>query len=55
MAHMGYLGFYQIPADSTQIKLIEGGLSEHAILVNVFGKLKIEVLDYSHEGDMTGQ
>ncbi len=41
--------FHQIPADSTHIKLIEGNLSEHGILVNVFGNLKIEVLDYSHE------
>ncbi len=37
----------QFPADATHIKFVEGELYEHLPLVNMAGKLAVEVLDYS--------
>lgn len=36
----------QIPADATHVRLIRGGLMEQAKILNVIGKLSVNILDY---------
>lgn len=38
--------FGQFPADATHIRLIQGGLDRYVDVVKLFGKLKVEVLEY---------
>ena len=36
----------QFPADVTHVKFIEGDMEEQTMVLNLIGRLKIEVVDY---------
>ena len=39
----------QMPVDATHIKLVHGGLDRQAELMALMGKLKLEIVDYTHD------
>lgn len=39
----------QMPVDATHIKLVHGGLDRQAALMALMGKLKLEIVDYTHD------